>query len=907
MPSRHSILLLILVATPVAASHVTISGNMDATMSRGETRTFTPELDFTGAFNGELRILITADQGLILGGTSTDAGPLTCVEQRPTAHVCSGNVSFSAGSSLRITQPLTLSQEAVGQSSPGGYSAQQVTAARTLTWTIQPLLIHITPIIVKIGSITITTIPGHPQVVMTKKPENIVAGTQLGVGTGSTSFELTNVGDAATTVSLQKRGNPTLFSLEPAGPIELAPGASREISFVAGPAPAEPGGRYLEAFLTGEGVNSQTPQRILIIFLVKDRPASLPVVRPESNRIDVPSAPGSTNPEGVAKFQNSGSGPASGLVSSDVPWLIPADEVITIEPGETKEAKFTIDVAMQAELLAPSGGIGSLSGKLTLRHLLPAVAKTALKIAPLQDQPGTAISSVTVVSTIKAAVTPGTIPPLPSSGSILFIPGVGRVIGSVGLFISDLSVFAQSTATAFRSRAVVDTDLYFTPLGGGTTQKATLPALAPPNVMAIGDVIGSDFAANQIVGSLQIRVPGLGGGDALSVGLNANVFNVSNPGGTYGTTIPVFRLNVFDCPQGRDRKFYIPGLRKDASGHTNFYVQEICGQAAKVTLDFHDAGGARIGSTTVDVPPFAAIQLGQATLTEGAVSAVLSHAAGSVGGFVAYATPVDRASGDTWALVGPDFLSTNPVLIPVAGAVRGANNTYFRTDVAIMNVSSAPRSGTLRFYNRNGEVTDRSINLNPLQTQSISDVTTTLFGVTTDNVGYLVFTPAADGTFVITSRTYTTVGGSTATFGTAVPTRELFTALLSGAMRRIGGLDDAAISTVSTQRPGTFRTNFGLIETTGRPASVRVTLYYTFPATAAALNNSASATYDLAPRQFLLLSNIANTIIGAEARARLGDLRNMQVEFEVIGGTGRVVPFVTSVDNGTGDSTFRVE
>jgi hypothetical protein len=67
----------------------------------------------------------------------------------------------------------------------------------------------------------------------------------------------------------------------------------------------------------------------------------------------------------------------------------------------------------------------------------------------------------------------------------------------------------------------------------------------------------------------------------------------------------------------------------------------------------------------------------------------------------------------------------------------------------------------------------------------------------------------------------------------------------------------------------------------------------------------ASTTIDLSTRQFVLLG-VGGTIFGAN-RASLGDLNNITLEFEAIGGTGNVVPFVSSVDNGSGGSTFRTE
>jgi hypothetical protein len=249
------------------------------------------------------------------------------------------------------------------------------------------------------------------------------------------------------------------------------------------------------------------------------------------------------------------------------------------------------------------------------------------RVAPNADPPGTASTGVTVVSTIKATVVDSTIPPLSENHARLFRTGVGHVVGSVGLFISDLSIFRRWRGASLRSLA--DVDLYYTPLGGGITKKATLASLANPNVAAFGDLVGSVYVATQQIGSLQIRAAGF--------------------------------------------------------------------------------------------------------LASGSVG----------GGFVGYAT-----------------------------------------------------SGTLRFYNRTGDVVDRTINLNPPQTGTYADVTTTLFGITTAHVGYMVFTPSNGGTFAVSRRNYSTPAGSNATFGTAVPIVNLNAALKPNQVRRIGGIEDASPDTI---------------------------------------------------------------------------------------------------------------
>lgn len=82
-------------------------------------------------------------------------------------------------------------------------------------------------------------------------------------------------------------------------------------------------------------------------------------------------------------------------------------------------------------------------------------------------------------------------------------------------------------------------------------------------------------------------------------------------------------------------------------------------------------------------------------------------------------------------------------------------------------------------------------------------------------------------------------------------------------------------------------------------------IYYNTQTIKTSTTETAAATYTLAPNQFMLLGSFTNAILGAN-RAALGDLHNVTVEFTVTDGDGQVVPFISSVDNGTGDSTFRV-
>ena len=161
------------------------------------------------------------------------------------------------------------------------------------------------------------------------------------------------------------------------------------------------------------------------------------------------------------------------------------------------------------------------------------------------------------------------------------------------------------------------------------------------------------------------------------------------------------------------------------------------------------------------------------------------------------------------------------------------------------------------------------------------------------------------GEFAVTSRTYTTVAGQSSTFGTGVPAVPVSAGLKAGGLATIASLKDSAVATVQAARPATFRTNFGLVEVTGRPAKVRVTISFYVSSGPSSNVVNRSRDYDLAANQFMLLNGIVEQILGG--RGTYGDLSGIDLTFQVTEGDGAVVPFTSSVDNGTGDTILRLE
>jgi hypothetical protein len=883
---------LVLCFPAVAFAQIaTLNGNMDGTITRGTSMTFQIDIVIgSQGYTGYLSLVMHGDPGIGFPSGSAQPAVLTCNGDKSGAS-CSGNVMLSPGAVVRVSQPVRVFTDA--------YSSQQ-------KWTAELHGDFVSGVPVKVGQITVPD--KRARIVMERAPDVMLHAPG---GDASTTMILKNAGDAAGDYRVSAvSGSPVLVSFAPASGT-LQPGEEIVVLLIA--FNNLPGGDNAGALQVDRTLDDPILVRIRVV--VANRPAGNPVAQ----------VPLRINSDGLADVafvvSNSGNDVLTGAFSSDALWVIPPSGIVSIPAGQSNAFTASVD---QTQFPAP-GDAGSTSASLKLIFFNGGSGKG---LRPL-DSPGTTTVSIGFVATVPPTVSNSSIPPLAhrcqSIGcwdeTAIFVPGVGHAAGSVGLFISDVTLYPQTGfGTNGQLRSLENVDMYFTPLGAAssTARKTTIASLAPPASATFGDMVSSVYGNSQ-VGTLQVRAPGFVIDS--TVGLNANVFNVSNKAGTYGTSLPIFLS--YASATGME-KLFLTGLKKDATSHTNIYLQESLGSDITANIDFYNTQGSKIGSTSASVPAFAAIQLGGNTVPAGTVSAILSVGTGS-GGLHAYATPVDEASGDTWVVADwsriysyyESFLPPTGVnvLVPVAGAAHGANNTYFKTDAAIMNVGSVASSGTLRYYNRSGQIIDKTVTLNVLETKILEDITTNFFGVTTDSVGYITYKPTT-GRVAITSRNYTTSPGSAATFGTAVPTLPMATTfpsggstggsgLRSGTTIRIGGIEDAALSTVGAQQPGSFRSNFGLVETKGQPATVRVTIYYNTNTDKTAVVQGASKTFDLAANQFMLIGSIANAVLGA-GRASLGDLHNLTVEFTLTSTTGQVVPFISSVDNGSGDSTFRV-
>ncbi|MGH9458382.1 MAG: hypothetical protein ACRD2J_12185 [Thermoanaerobaculia bacterium] len=725
-----------------------------------------------------------------------------------------------------------------------------------------------------------------PEIVVSAFPQALIQ--QANVGGAATTFTLTNAGELETTITLTRQGD--FFTLNPAV-FPLAPGASQVVTVTG---EAKPAGDYSGAAVpTGLGVPEGLT--VPILMLVATPPTSGEAqAQATDNRVDLSAPASEEQVEGEARFTNIGTATLTGLAVADVPWIVIPQPLVTIPPGETVTIPFLIDRSKRNDAHDP---LGSVVGTISLRYLTG--SGSAAVNALLFGLGGTVPVSttlVTVTDTAKPQTSTGAPLPLGAGEVALFLSSVGHVQSPVGVFISDIQISALQPVSGL----TMTYSAAGQPLSASRT--VSMSALSTAEPLGFADFTKTVFEQDNGLGTLQIR-----GGSLEGLEISASVFNKSNPAGTYGSAVPALRS---DRSIGAGETQTISGVMgTSAAGRTNFIVQETSGRDATVIIDLLDANGSVLASKEELVPAFQHARLNNLA-PAGAVAARITVKGGSAGRVLAYATPLDALSGDTWIITDWPrvfgFDAGQRQIIPIAGRVIGANNNLFRTSLAITNGSASAANAIVRFISNVGAVTAKTVTIEPSRTAAWDDVLGELLELDSGLLGYIEVDP--QGTpLAVTSRTFATVGDDPKTFGTGVPTIPA-QGLALGDVRRISGFDDADTATIIARLPATFRTNLGLVETSGKAATVKLTLHFRHPqGTRLTVVGSASKEISVGPNQFILLQNVSREILGTYRESLQGNLKNLFLDVEIVSGEGRVVGFVSSVDNGSADQLFKLE
>ena len=691
----------------------------------------------------------------------------------------------------------------------------------------------------------------QPEVVIVEQPTGLVRID--GVEVLADRFVVANFGDIGTQLTLHKDGD--FFTITPSS-FSLGPGATQVVTLHSVPqAQSDEGSVNIDG--PGTGDNSY----VVVTLLSTARPSGTVVAEPLAATVEVAGVRGADS-AGVVQFRNSGTAALTGVLLSDQPWIELPRERITIEPNSVVTIPFKILRSRRPEregalvanlrLVYVSGGTALYGGIGTLGSTPP---------------PGVSVSIVTVVDTTQPMVTTGSIP-APGFGELpLFISGM-RSTPSVR---SDLALF-----NGLGSGNISDLRLYFTK--GVQTSIATLQPLAAAASLNLVNLIGSVYNSEGS-GTLQVRTA-----DWEGVSADAKVTAIA-PEGTRVGAVPVFR---------GDRSI-VPGESLGLAGLAapgDVLLQETGGATAAVHVEFLDAAGGTISTRDQLLERYELVEWTDG-VPNGAVAAVVTSISGS---FTAYARLRD-ASGDTWSVVDWSrfyrYERDGAVRVPFADGRSGGGlgrrrivrhaAASFSTALTLFNPGTEEARARIDTIETSGRTVSREVTLAPHTSQTLSNAGSSSMTETAQ----LVITPTR-GELVVTARSRATSGG------TAIPVLPATAGMRLGQTQTFTALDDAALQ----------RTSFGFAETSGAGVTIRARIFIQ------GVGNSLVTTvterdYTLAANAQLVVPELVRAFAG-DARESLGDLHNLVLELEVVGGGGSVVPFVIATDEGTGDTSLRL-
>ncbi|MCM2314224.1 MAG: hypothetical protein NDJ92_03610 [Thermoanaerobaculia bacterium] len=245
--------------------------------------------------------------------------------------------------------------------------------------------------------------------------------------------------------------------------------------------------------------------------------------------------------------------------------------------------------------------------------------------------------------------------------------------------------------------------------------------------------------------------------------------------------------------------------------------------------------------------------------------------------------------------------TADSLIIPAVGHAAGSNSQW-QSDVRISNVSSQSMNYLL-FFTPSGQpgtgtVKEASVTVAPGQTVALNDVVKSWFGIGAGSesaTGVMEIRPqsnaistAAGSSFatgtslaaasVATSRTYNL--SSTGTFGQFIPAVSYSKFVGKG----------TTLSLQQVAQSAQYRTNVGVVEASGQPATVQFTVFSSSGQQLGQWNESLQAGEHRQYDRLLAQRGI--------------ELEGGRIEVDVVSDTGRITAYASTVDNQTGDPIF---
>jgi uncharacterized repeat protein (TIGR01451 family) len=561
--------------------------------------------------------------------------------------------------------------------------------------------------------------------------------------------------------------------------------------------------------------------------------------------------------------------------STDEPWL-----TVTPSSGILPADGITLSVSADPADL-PNGTFTA-----TIILTFPGAAKTgALDTKPPVSVP-ISISVVTPVS-------PATLSTPPANS--LIIPSVGHLDGINSQWRSDVRI----TNTALQK---INYLLRFTPAGGDPSQiKQTQVTIASNDTMALDDIVKNWYgvgalgdAANGVLEVRPLNTSGKGAPNAEDVNVSfatiasSRTFNQSS-GGTLGQYIPAIPFTNFigNVNGARAGILSLQQIAQSPAYRTNLGIVEASGKPASVLISVFDTAGKNLLDIPLDLKAGEQQQLNSflaaknITLTDGRVEVKVTGGDGKV---MAYASVVDNTTTDPLLVTGVPLAQT-PARSFILPGVADLNNglANWRTDLRLFNSGADPQYVTMTLYPQTGssstDTIARSFTVNPGEVSVLDNVLASRFGVT--NIGGAMHVDTlTDANLVVTGRTYNQIDGG-GTYG------QFIAAVTPADGVGKGG---RTLNVLQVEDSVRYRTNLGIAEVSGKPATVEVSVFLPDAKVAPKVTIPLAANEY---RQFRVLQQLG-----------VGTAYNARITIRVIDGDGKITAYGSVIDMQTQDPTY---
>jgi hypothetical protein len=556
-------------------------------------------------------------------------------------------------------------------------------------------------------------------------------------------------------------------------------------------------------------------------------------------------------------------------VTVDVPWLM-----VSPSSGNLPAAGLTVQLTASTATL----DTGTTSATILVNRISGSAARIGTHATSTTTTIPFSMSLVTPVSPIPRDTTP---PP-----GTLIIPAVGHAQGIGTFFQSDIRLVNASNQP-------IEYQLSWTPSGHTGTQvgKKSTVVIQPNDGKSIDDIVKAWYGAGVLgepgVGTIEIRP--LNNSDPFTTYASSRSYAISSAG-TLGQFVPAIPLTQFigNIAQNPGSLISLQQIANSAAYRTNVGFVEGSGQTVQLLVKLLDGNNNVLQQALRTLPPYGHEQIGMAslfpniTLNDGRLEV---HVVSPGGKATAYASVVDNKSSDPLMVfpAQPATISSGRYVVPGIADLVGISR--FASDMRVYNGGQFTEQLTLNYYPQAGDPTPRPEPINrtiaPGQILAIDNVLPSLWSLGQTG-GAVSIDASPESSLVVTARTYSPLpdGGTNGQFIAGFTADDAV------------GVGEHALQVLQLEQSPQYRTNFGLVEVTGKDALVEL-IAYKPDSKISAITHVPMAANEFRQIGFILRQFFGDTnIYGARISAR------------VIGGEGRVASFASVVDSKTSDPTY---